>query len=149
MIEDLESKLSAVTGYAEVSIQPNAGSQGEYAGLLAIRRYHLSDGDAERDICLIPASAHGTNASSAVLAGLQVAVVATAEDGTIDLQDLDTKIAEHPGRIAAIMLTSPSTPGVYEADVREVCGKVHDAGGQVYIDGANLNALMGLSLIHI
>ncbi len=145
MIEDLESKLSAVTGYAEVSIQPNAGSQGEYAGLLAIRRYHLSNGDAERDICLIPASAHGTNASSAVLAGLQVAVVATAEDGTIDLQDLDTKIAEHPGRIAAIMLTYPSTHGVYEADVREVCGKVHDAGGQVYIDGANLNALMGLT----
>ncbi|GAA1455492.1 aminomethyl-transferring glycine dehydrogenase [Nesterenkonia lacusekhoensis] len=145
MIEDLESRLSAVTGYAEVSIQPNAGSQGEYAGLLAIRRYHLSNGDAERDICLIPASAHGTNASSAVLAGLQVAVVATAEDGTIDLQDLDAKIAEHPGRIAAIMLTYPSTHGVYEADVREVCGKVHDAGGQVYIDGANLNALMGLA----
>ena len=145
MIADLESKLTVVTGYAEVSIQPNAGSQGEYAGLLAIRRYHLSNGDAERDICLIPASAHGTNASSAVLAGLQVAVVATAEDGTIDLQDLDAKIAEHPGRIAAIMLTYPSTHGVYEADVREVCGKVHDAGGQVYIDGANLNALVGLA----
>ena len=145
MIADLEDKLSAVTGYAEVSIQPNAGSQGEYAGLLAIRRYHLDNGDAERDICLIPASAHGTNASSAVLAGLQVAVVATAEDGTIDLEDLEAKIAQHPGRIAAIMLTYPSTHGVYEADVREVCGKVHQAGGQVYIDGANLNALVGLA----
>ncbi len=145
MIADLEDKLSAVTGYAEVSIQPNAGSQGEYAGLLAIRRYHLANGDADRDICLIPASAHGTNASSAVLAGLQVAVVATAEDGTIDLADLDAKIGQHPGRIAAIMLTYPSTHGVYEADVREVCGKVHAAGGQVYIDGANLNALVGLA----
>ena len=145
MIADLESKLTVVTGYAEVSIQPNAGSQGEYAGLLAIRRYHLDNGDADRDVCLIPASAHGTNASSAVLAGLQVAVVATAEDGTIDLEDLDAKIAQHPDRIAAIMLTYPSTHGVYEADVREVCGKVHQAGGQVYIDGANLNALVGLA----
>lgn len=145
MIADLEDKLSEITGYTEVSIQPNAGSQGEYAGLLAIRRYHLANGDAERDICLIPASAHGTNASSAVLAGLQVAVVATAEDGTIDLADLDAKIEQHPGSIAAIMLTYPSTHGVYESDVREVCGKVHAAGGQVYIDGANLNALVGLA----
>ncbi|GAA1104069.1 aminomethyl-transferring glycine dehydrogenase [Nesterenkonia jeotgali] len=145
MIADLESRLAEVTGYAAVSIQPNAGSQGEYAGLLAIRQYHLAQGDAARDICLIPASAHGTNASSAVLAGLQVVVVATAEDGTIDLADLEAKIAAHPDRIAAIMLTYPSTHGVYEAEVREVCSTVHATGGQVYIDGANLNALVGLA----
>ncbi|MCT1607287.1 aminomethyl-transferring glycine dehydrogenase [Nesterenkonia massiliensis] len=145
LIEDLEHQLAEITGYAGVSIQPNAGSQGEYAGLLAIRQYHLANDDAARDICLIPASAHGTNASSAVLAGLQVVVVATAEDGTIDLADLEAKIAQHPERIAAIMLTYPSTHGVYEADVPQVCKMVHDAGGQVYIDGANLNALVGLA----
>ena len=145
LITDLEDRLAEVTGYAEVSVQPNAGSQGEYAGLLAIRRYHLAQGEAEREICLIPASAHGTNASSAVLAGLKVAVVATAEDGTIDDADLRAKIAEYSGRIAAIMLTYPSTHGVFEADVREVCRTVHEAGGQVYIDGANLNALVGLA----
>ncbi|MDZ5077800.1 aminomethyl-transferring glycine dehydrogenase [Nesterenkonia sp. HG001] len=145
LIEDLEAKLTAVTGYAAVSIQPNAGSQGEYAGLLAIHQYHLANGDADRDICLIPASAHGTNASSAVLAGLQVAVVATAEDGTIEMADLQAKTAQYPDRIAAIMLTYPSTHGVYEAEVREVCRIVHEAGGQVYVDGANLNALVGLA----
>ncbi|MGJ9425692.1 aminomethyl-transferring glycine dehydrogenase [Nesterenkonia halotolerans] len=145
LIADLESRLAEVTGYSAVSIQPNAGSQGEYAGLLAIRQYHLAQGDAARDICLIPASAHGTNASSAVLAGLQVVVVATAEDGTIDMADLQSKIAAHPDRIAAIMLTYPSTHGVYEAEVREVCSTVHATGGQVYIDGANLNALVGLA----
>ncbi|MGJ9372851.1 aminomethyl-transferring glycine dehydrogenase [Nesterenkonia sp. CF4.4] len=145
MIADLESRLAEVTGYAAVSIQPNAGSQGEYAGLLAIRQYHLAQGDAARDICLIPASAHGTNASSAVLAGLQVVVVATAEDGTIDMADMEAKIAAHPDRIAAIMLTYPSTHGVYETEVREVCAKIHATGGQVYIDGANLNALVGLA----
>ncbi|WP_300342719.1 aminomethyl-transferring glycine dehydrogenase [Nesterenkonia sp.] len=145
LIEDLENRLAEITGYAAVSIQPNAGSQGEYAGLLAIRQYHRSRGEENRDICLIPASAHGTNAASAVLAGMQVSVVATAEDGTIDLEDLDAKIAQHPGRIAAIMITYPSTHGVYESDVREVCGRIHDAGGQVYIDGANLNALVGLA----
>ena len=145
LIDDLEARLAAITGYAAVSIQPNAGSQGEYAGLLAIRQYHLSRDDARRDICLIPASAHGTNASSAVLAGLQVAVVSTAEDGTIELDDLQAKIAQYEGRIAAIMITYPSTHGVYEADVRQVCRLVHEAGGQVYIDGANLNALVGLA----
>lgn len=145
LITDLEVRLAEVTGYAEVSVQPNAGSQGEYAGLLAIRRYHLAQGDTQRNICLIPASAHGTNASSAVLAGLKVAVVATAEDGTVELADLQAKIAEHPGRIAAIMLTYPSTHGVFEADVRQVCRTVHQAGGQVYIDGANLNALLGVA----
>ncbi|MDO5492496.1 MAG: aminomethyl-transferring glycine dehydrogenase [Nesterenkonia sp.] len=145
LIADLEDRLTTVTGYSQVSIQPNAGSQGEYAGLLAIRDYHRSNGESDRDICLIPASAHGTNAASAVLAGLQVAVVATAEDGTIDEGDLDAKIEQFPDRVAAIMLTYPSTHGVYEENVRQVCGKVHDAGGQVYVDGANLNALVGLA----
>lgn len=145
LIGDLEARLAAITGYAGVSIQPNAGSQGEYAGLLAIRQYHLANGDADRDVCLIPASAHGTNASSAVLAGLKVVVVATAADGTIDAADLDAKIEKHRGNLAGIMITYPSTHGVYDADVREVCAKVHEAGGQVYIDGANMNALVGLA----
>ncbi|QCU78925.1 aminomethyl-transferring glycine dehydrogenase [Citricoccus sp. SGAir0253] len=145
LLNDLEEKLAEITGYAGVSIQPNAGSQGEYAGLLAIRQYHLGNGEGERDICLIPASAHGTNAASAVLAGLKVIVVKTAEDGTIDSADLDAKLEANAGRVAAIMITYPSTHGVYDADVREVCRKVHDAGGQVYIDGANLNALVGLA----
>ncbi|WP_432208230.1 aminomethyl-transferring glycine dehydrogenase [Citricoccus nitrophenolicus] len=145
LLGDLEEKLAEITGYAAVSIQPNAGSQGEYAGLLAIRRYHLDQGEGERDICLIPASAHGTNAASAVLAGLKVVVVATAPDGTIDSDDLTAKIEANAGQVAAIMITYPSTHGVYDADVREVCRKVHEAGGQVYIDGANLNALVGLA----
>ncbi|WP_010524083.1 aminomethyl-transferring glycine dehydrogenase [Nesterenkonia sp. F] len=145
LIADLESRLQAATGYAQVSLQPNAGSQGEYAGLLAIRRHHLANGETDRDICLIPASAHGTNASSAVLAGLQVVVVATAEDGTVSLEALRETIAAHPGRIAAIMLTYPSTHGVFEPEVGEVCAAVHEAGGQVYIDGANLNALLGVA----
>ncbi|MDY6056088.1 aminomethyl-transferring glycine dehydrogenase [Micrococcus sp.] len=145
LIEDLESRLAAITGYAGVSVAPNGGSQGEFAGLWAIRRYHLDNGQGERDVCLIPASAHGTNAASAVLAGLKVVVVATAEDGTISAEDLDAKIAANEGRVAAIMITYPSTHGVYDADVREVCDKVHAAGGQVYIDGANLNALVGLA----
>jgi glycine dehydrogenase len=145
LLTDLEEKLAEITGYAGVSVQPNAGSQGEYAGLLAIRKYHLANGEGERDICLIPASAHGTNAASAVLAGLKVVVVKTAEDGTIDSADLDAKIEAHAGQVAAIMITYPSTHGVYDADVREVCRKVHEAGGQVYIDGANLNALVGLA----
>ncbi|MFH5824533.1 aminomethyl-transferring glycine dehydrogenase [Georgenia sp. AZ-5] len=145
LIADLEARLCAVTGYAGVSIAPNAGSQGEYAGLLAIRQYHLANGDTERTVCLIPASAHGTNAASAVLAGLKVVVVKTAADGTIDAADLDAKIEAHRDQLAAIMITYPSTHGVYDADVREVCDKIHAAGGQVYIDGANLNALVGLA----
>jgi glycine dehydrogenase len=145
LIADLEARLSEITGYAGVSIQPNAGSQGEYAGLLAIRRYHLANGDDQRDVCLIPASAHGTNAASAVLAGLKVVVVATAHDGTIDHADLKAKIEKHADQLAGIMITYPSTHGVYDADVREVCDAVHAAGGQVYIDGANLNALVGLA----
>ncbi|MUN64263.1 aminomethyl-transferring glycine dehydrogenase [Kocuria sediminis] len=145
LIADLEARLCAITGYAGVSIAPNAGSQGEYAGLLAIRQYHLANGDTDRTVCLIPASAHGTNAASAVLAGLKVVVVRTAGDGTIDAADLDAKLEAHRDRLAAIMITYPSTHGVYDADVREVCDKVHAAGGQVYIDGANLNALVGLA----
>ncbi|MEV7136322.1 aminomethyl-transferring glycine dehydrogenase [Arthrobacter sp. NPDC093128] len=145
LIADLEAQLTEITGYDQVSIQPNAGSQGELAGLLAIRGYHLSRGDEQRNVCLIPASAHGTNAASAVLAGMKVVVVATAADGTIDHGDLNAKIELHKDALSAIMITYPSTHGVYDADVREVCDAIHAAGGQVYIDGANLNALVGLA----
>ncbi len=145
MIEQLEDWLAEITGYAAVSVQPNAGSRGEYAGLLAIRNYHLSQNQTGRDICLIPASAHGTNAASAVLAGMRVVVVATNDSGEIDLPDLRAKLVKHAGAVAAIMITYPSTHGVYEAHVGEVCAAVHEAGAQVYIDGANLNALVGLA----
>lgn len=145
LIRDLETWLSEITGYDRVSLQPNAGSQGELAGLLAIKGFHDSRGDVGRDICLIPQSAHGTNAASAVLAGMRVIVVATAENGDIDLDSLRAEISAHSSEIAAIMLTYPSTHGVYETDVRTVCDLVHDAGGQVYVDGANLNALVGLA----
>ncbi|AII08224.1 glycine dehydrogenase [Rhodococcus opacus] len=145
LVADLERWLGEITGYDRVSLQPNAGSQGELAGLLAIHGYHESRGELGRNICLIPQSAHGTNAASAVLAGMKVVVVATAENGNIDLGDLRAKIAAHEGAVAAIMLTYPSTHGVYENDVRTVCDLVHEAGGQVYVDGANLNALVGLA----
>ncbi|KOS54841.1 aminomethyl-transferring glycine dehydrogenase [Rhodococcus rhodochrous] len=145
LIADLEGWLAAVTGYDAVSLQPNAGSQGEYAGLLAIRHYHLSRGDEHRDTCLIPSSAHGTNAASAVMAGMRVEVVACRSNGDVDLDDLRAKIADHAERLAAIMITYPSTHGVYEHEIADICGAVHDAGGQVYIDGANLNALVGLA----
>ncbi|GAA3318629.1 aminomethyl-transferring glycine dehydrogenase [Arthrobacter ramosus] len=145
LIEDLEADLTEITGYDQVSIQPNAGSQGELAGLLAIRGYHHSRGEAQRNVCLIPASAHGTNAASAVLAGMKVVVVATAADGTIDHADLQAKIDANKDVLSAIMITYPSTHGVYDADVREICDSVHAAGGQVYVDGANLNALVGLA----
>ena len=145
LVGDLSAWLAEITGYDAVSLQPNAGSQGEYAGLLAIGAYHRSRGDAHRDVCLIPASAHGTNAASAALAGLRVVVVATADDGSIDLDDLRTQLAAHGEHVAAIMLTYPSTHGVYEEHVRTVADLVHQAGGQVYIDGANLNALVGLA----
>ncbi|MGO2480586.1 aminomethyl-transferring glycine dehydrogenase [Glutamicibacter ardleyensis] len=145
LITDLEGRLTTITGYAGVSIQPNAGSQGEYSGLLAISGYHASRGEGQRNVCLIPASAHGTNAASAVLAGMKVVVVKTAADGTIDANDLDAKIEANKDVLSAIMITYPSTHGVYDADVREVCDKVHAAGGQVYIDGANMNALVGLA----
>ena len=145
LVGDLAGWLAEITGYDEVSLQPNAGSQGEYAGLLAIGAYHRSRGETHRDLCLIPASAHGTNAASAALAGLRVVVVATAENGEIDLDDLRTKLAEHGEQVAAIMLTYPSTHGVFEEHVKVVTELVHAAGGQVYIDGANLNALVGLA----
>ena len=145
LITDLERWLAEITGYDAVSVQPNAGSQGELAGLLAIRGYHASRGDAGRDICLIPESAHGTNAASAVLAGLRVVVVKCGPDGAIDLADLHAKLESRGGQIAAIMLTYPSTNGVFEETVTQVCEAVHAAGGQVYVDGANLNALVGLA----
>jgi glycine dehydrogenase len=145
LIEDLESWLADLTGYARVSVQPNAGSQGELAGLLAIRSYHRATGHPQRDICLIPSSAHGTNAASAVMVGMRVVVVGALEDGTIDLEDLREKCKEHREALAAIMVTYPSTHGVYESGISEMCAIVHRYGGQVYIDGANLNALLGLA----
>ncbi|MBF4615094.1 aminomethyl-transferring glycine dehydrogenase [Curtobacterium sp. VKM Ac-1376] len=143
MIGDLESWLAEVTGYDTVSLQPNAGSQGELAGLLAIRGYHQANGDTERTVCLIPSSAHGTNAASAVLAGMKVVVVACDENGNVDLEDLRARVAANADTLAALMITYPSTHGVYEHDIREICDAVHDSGGQVYVDGANLNALLG------
>ncbi len=142
---DLEGWLATITGYDSVSLQPNAGSQGEFAGLLAIHAYHEAKGDNERRVCLIPASAHGTNAASAVMAGLKVVVVKTASSGEVDLADLRTKIEQYGDTLAAIMITYPSTHGVYEDTITELCQLVHDAGGQVYVDGANLNALVGIA----
>ena len=145
LIGDVEKWLVDITGYDAVSLQPNAGSQGEYAGLLAIRAYHLDRGEAHREICLIPSSAHGTNAASAVMAGMKVVVVACRANGDVDVDDLGAKIASHADSLAAIMITYPSTHGVYEHEIDEICAAVHDAGGQVYVDGANLNALVGLA----
>ena len=145
LIDDLSAWLCEITGYDAVSLQPNAGSQGEFAGLLAIHAYHQARGEGHRRVCLIPASAHGTNAASAVMAGLKVVVVRTAEGGTVDLDDLRAKVEAHRDDLAAIMVTYPSTHGVYEDTISELCELVHDAGGQVYVDGANLNALVGLA----
>ena len=145
LIAELESALCTITGYDAVSLQPNAGSQGELAGLLAIRAYHHSNGDTERDVCLIPASAHGTNAASAVMAGMSVVVVACDANGNVDLQDLAVKAEAHQARLAAAMVTYPSTHGVFEAGIVALCDLVHRHGGQVYVDGANLNALVGLA----
>ncbi|WP_136245324.1 aminomethyl-transferring glycine dehydrogenase [Mycobacterium intracellulare] len=145
LIADLETWLVHITGYDAVSLQPNAGSQGEYAGLLAIHDYHASRGEPHRDICLIPSSAHGTNAASAALAGMRVVVVACHSNGDVDLDDLRAKVAEHGARLSTLMITYPSTHGVYEHDIADICAAVHDAGGQVYVDGANLNALVGLA----
>jgi glycine dehydrogenase len=145
LIRQLEDFLVAITGYAAVSLQPNAGSQGELSGLLAIRAYHRAQGQSGRRVCLIPASAHGTNAASAVMAGMKVVVVKTAAGGDIDIDDLRAKVEQHRDELAAIMVTYPSTHGVFEATVTELCALVHDAGGQVYVDGANLNALVGLA----
>jgi glycine dehydrogenase len=145
LIRELEGYLADITGYHSVSLQPNAGSQGELAGLLAISAYHRSRGEEHRDVCLIPASAHGTNAASAVMAGMRVVVVATDEGGNIDLADLDVKLAEHADELAAAMVTYPSTHGVFEEGIKRLTEAVHSHGGQVYIDGANLNALVGLA----
>jgi len=145
LIQELSDWLVEITGYDAVSLQPNAGSQGEFAGLLAIRNYHDSRGDQARTICLIPESAHGTNAASAVMAGMKVVVIKCDESGNVSLDDVKDKIAEHAGLLAAIMVTYPSTHGVFESAISEICELVHNAGGQVYVDGANLNALVGLS----
>jgi glycine dehydrogenase len=145
LVTDLETWLCEITGYDACSLQPNAGSQGELAGLLAIREYHHANGEAGRDVVLIPASAHGTNAASAVMAGMRVVVVATTPTGDVDVDDLRAKVSEHADDLAALMITYPSTHGVFEAAVTDICALVHDAGGQVYVDGANLNALVGLA----
>ncbi|AWV48438.1 glycine dehydrogenase [Mycobacterium leprae Kyoto-2] len=145
LISDLESWLVQITGYDAVSLQPNAGSQGEYAGLLAIHDYHVSRGEPHRNVCLIPSSAHGTNAASAALVGMRVVVVGCHDNGDVDLDDLRIKLSEHANRLSVLMITYPSTHGVYEHDIAEICAAVHDAGGQVYVDGANLNALVGLA----
>ncbi|MFJ2597449.1 aminomethyl-transferring glycine dehydrogenase [Streptomyces erythrochromogenes] len=145
LINELEERLCEVTGYDKVSIQPNAGSQGELAGLLAVRAYHRANGDEQRTICLIPSSAHGTNAASAVMAGMKVVVVKTADDGEVDADDLRAKIEQHRDELAVLMITYPSTHGVFEEHVADICAQVHEAGGQVYVDGANLNALVGLA----
>ncbi|GAB2624156.1 aminomethyl-transferring glycine dehydrogenase [Streptomyces capparidis] len=145
LIRELEDRLAEVTGYDRVSLQPNAGSQGEFAGLLAVRAYHRANGEAQRTVCLIPSSAHGTNAASAAMAGLKVVVVKTSDDGDVDLADLHAKIDAHRDTLAVLMVTYPSTHGVFEEHIADVCAAVHEAGGQVYVDGANLNALVGLA----
>ena len=145
LIRRLEAWLCAATGFAAVSLQPNAGSQGEYAGLLVIRAWHLSRGEAHRDVCLIPSSAHGTNPASATMAGLKVVVVGCDRDGNVDLADLRAKAAKHADRLAALMITYPSTHGVFEAGIRDICLVIHQHGGQVYMDGANMNAQVGLT----
>ncbi|MFV2119296.1 aminomethyl-transferring glycine dehydrogenase [Streptomyces sp. Act-28] len=145
LIHELEDRLAEVTGYDKVSLQPNAGSQGELAGLLAVRAYHRANGDAQRTVCLIPSSAHGTNAASAVMAGMKVVVVRTADDGEIDVADLRARIEQYRDELAVLMITYPSTHGVFEEHVADICARVHEAGGQVYVDGANLNALVGLA----
>jgi glycine dehydrogenase len=145
IVADLERMLCAATGYAAVSLQPNAGSQGEYAGLLVIKAYHASRGQSHRNVCLIPASAHGTNPASAQMVGMRVVVVACDTEGNVDMADLDAKAKTHSANLAAIMVTYPSTHGVFEAGIGRVCEIVHQHGGQVYVDGANLNALVGLA----
>jgi glycine dehydrogenase len=145
LVDQLERMLVEITGYDAVSLQPNAGSQGEFAGLLAIRAYHHDRGDVGRDVCLIPSSAHGTNAASAAMAGLRVVVVACDDRGNVDLDDLRARAVEHAERLSCLMVTYPSTHGVFEAEIREICAIVHEHGGQVYLDGANLNALVGVA----
>jgi glycine dehydrogenase len=144
LFEELESMLTEITGFDAVSLQPNAGSQGEYAGLLAIRGYHADRGETARDVCLIPVSAHGTNPASAVMAGMKVVPVACDEGGNVDLESLKSRARENAGRLAALMVTYPSTHGVFEEAIKDMCDIVHEHGGQVYLDGANLNAQVGL-----
>jgi glycine dehydrogenase len=146
MLKDLEEKLCSLTGFDAVSLQPNAGSQGEYAGLLVIRAYHRAQGDLQRTICLIPSSAHGTNPASAVMAGMEVVVVACDDNGNVDIADLTAKADQHKDKLAALMVTYPSTHGVFEEEIRQICKIIHDRGGQVYMDGANFNAMVGLAL---
>ncbi|MFO6376474.1 glycine dehydrogenase (aminomethyl-transferring), partial [Pseudomonas aeruginosa] len=145
MIDELEAWLRAITGFDAICMQPNSGAQGEYAGLLAIRRYHQSRGDSQRDICLIPASAHGTNPASAIMASMRVVIVECDPRGNVDLDDLRLKAAEAGDRLSCLMITYPSTHGVYEEGIGEICEVVHRHGGQVYMDGANLNAQVGLA----
>jgi glycine dehydrogenase len=145
VVADLEAWLAEVTGYDAVSLQPNSGAQGELAGLLAIRGYHRANGDRQRDVCLVPASAHGTDAASAVMAGMRVKVVACDDDGNVDVDDLKRLVTDHADTLAALMVTYPSTHGVFETAIGEICELVHDHGGQVYLDGANLNALVGVA----
>jgi glycine dehydrogenase len=145
IFSDLERWLAQITGFTATSLQPNSGAQGEYAGLLVIRAYHEDQGEGHRGVCLIPASAHGTNPASAVMAGMKVVVVKSSEDGTIDLVDLETKATEYAPELSAIMVTYPSTHGVFEEHIKDVCRIVHDNGGLVYLDGANLNAQVGLA----
>ena len=145
IFKELEHALAEITGFTAVSLQPNSGAQGEFAGLMVIRAYHRDRGDSARDVCLIPASAHGTNPASAVMAGMRVVVVASRKDGSIDLADLEAKAADHGQRLAALMVTYPSTHGVFEETIQDVCAIVHQHGGQVYMDGANMNAQVGLT----
>ena len=145
IIRQLEAMLAEITGFpAGIGLQPNSGAQGELAGLLVIRRYHAVRGEPQRDVCLIPASAHGTNPASAAMAGMRVVVVACDEKGYVDLADLEAKAKEHAASLAAIMITYPSTYGIFEEEIERICAIVHENGGQVYLDGANLNAQVGL-----
>ena len=144
MIDSLQEQLKAITGFDEVSMQPNSGASGEYAGLLAIRRYHESLGETDRDVCLIPMSAHGTNPATAMMMGMQVVVVKTDDNGNVDIDDLTAKCEEHSARLGALMITYPSTHGVFEEGIRHICDLIHNHGGQVYMDGANMNAQVGM-----
>jgi glycine dehydrogenase len=144
LFKQLESMLTEITGFSAVSLQPNSGAQGEYTGLLVIRAYHEHRGDAKRNVCLIPSSAHGTNPASAVMAGMHVVIVRSNDDGTIDIKDLESKAKEHAGELAALMVTYPSTHGVFEEGIKNICAIIHANGGQVYMDGANMNAQVGL-----
>ena len=145
MLKKLEQQLNEVTGFAGTTLQPNSGAQGEYAGLMAIRAYHISRGDHHRNVCLIPASAHGTNPASAAMAGMDIIVTKTMENGNIDVEDVRQKAEQYKDRLSALMVTYPSTHGVFEKDIREITKIIHDNGGLVYMDGANMNAQVGLT----